>query len=209
MTRKTKLLTGTLTLAVAAVGAAGLALHAHAGMDRRAGLPMAPVFASADANDDGAVTREELRTFVREQVSAMDADGDGSVSEDEFEDALAERRQAMIEARFQQLDANGDGALSPEEFRQARSTAPARALGGRRADDRGEWLFYRLDANDDDTLQTLEATSFAERVFARADANADGRVTQEELEALQRDRDDRRRSPHTARFDGPWGGGCR
>ena len=205
MVPKTRLLIGTLTLA-AAVGAAGLGMQAYAGRDARASMPLAPIFSAADANGDKAVTRDELDTFVRDQFESMDADGDGQVSEDAFESTLAERSEAMRQARFDQLDTNDDGALSPEEFRQANATAGMRRS---RATDRGDWLFARLDANDDDALQPIELTAFAERVFARADENADGRVTRDELNDLRSDRDKRGGYPHKTDHDGHWGGGCR
>jgi Ca2+-binding EF-hand superfamily protein len=206
MTRKTKLLTGALTLAVG-LGAAGLGVHAYAGMAERTRLPLAPLFTAADANGDGAVTKAELDTFVRDRIKGMDADGNGAISEDEFEDALAESRKAMAQDRFEQLDADGNGQLSPEEFRQAAGTPGT--IRGRDGDRLADMLFYRLDANDDDALQPIELTGFAQRVFARADANADGRVTRDELRKLRRDRDDRRGGPHKAGFDGHWGGDCR
>ncbi|MBK1699032.1 EF-hand domain-containing protein [Rhodovibrio salinarum] len=207
MTRKTKWLTSTFALAVA-VGAAGVALQAQAAMPAFGRPSVPPFFAAADANDDGAVTRDELHAFVQEQLTAMDADGDGIVSEDEFEDGLDDRRQAMAQARFDQLDKNGDGALSPDEFDQARA-APAMQRSRPNDDRRAEFLFRRLDANDDEVLQAIEVTSFADRVFARADANGDGQVSEAELQDMRPDRSSWRDGPRGSRFDGHKRGGCR
>jgi hypothetical protein len=176
-------------------------------MDDRARLPIPPVLQAADQNGDGAVTQDELRSFVTTQFEEMDADGDSRVSEDAFADYVAERRQAMVQQRFEQLDQDGDGALSLGEFRSARDRAGA--MRGRDGEDTGERLFWRLDANDDNALQPIEATSFADRMFARADTNADGRVTQDELRDRRGDRDGWHRGPHKAGYDGRRGGDCR
>lgn len=199
MTRRLKLLSSAFATAVA-VGAAGLALHAQAGMDARARMPVSPVFSEADANGDGAVTQDELRNFVTAQFEQMDADGDERVSEDAFVDYVAEQRQARVQQRFEQLDQNGDGALSPEEFRAARERAGV--MRGRDREEIGERLFRRLDANDDQALQPIEVTSFANRLFARADANADGRVTQAELRDRRADRGDWHHGRREAGYDG-------
>ena len=198
MTRRLKLLSSALATTVA-VGAAGLALHAQAGMDARARMPVSPVFSEADANGDGAVTQDELRSFVTAQFEQMDADDDERVTKDVFVDYVAEQRQARVQQRFEQLDQNGDGALSPEEFRAARERAAVRR--GRDGEEIGERLFRRLDANDDQALQPIEVTSLADRLFARADANADGRVTQAELRARRADRDDWHHGHHKAGYD--------
>jgi hypothetical protein len=47
-----------------------------------------------------------------------DADGDGSISEDEFLAAAKEDKQKdMMKKRFGKIDANGDGKLSLDEFK--------------------------------------------------------------------------------------------
>jgi Ca2+-binding EF-hand superfamily protein len=204
MTRRIKLLSSSLALTVA-VSAAGLSLHAEAGMDARAGMPVSRVFTEADANGDGSVTQDELRSFVTAQFEEMDGDGDGRVSEDVFVDYIAEQREARVRQRFEQLDQNGDGALSPEEFQAARERAGV--MRDRDGEEVGERLFRRLDANDDEALQPIEVTSFADRMFARADANADGRVTQAELRERRGDRDDWHHGHHKAAYGGR--GHCR
>lgn len=206
MTRRMKMLSSALALTVAVSGA-GFALHAEAGMDQRADLPVPQIFTDADANGDAAVTQDELRSFVTAQFEQMDADGDGRVSEDAFGDYLAEQRQARVQQSFDQLDQNGDGALSPDEFQAAPDGLQAKR--GRADDELGEHLFRRLDANDDEVLQPIEVTSFADRLFARADANADGRLTQDELRDRRADRGDWHRGHRKAGYDGRRGGDCR
>lgn len=65
--------------------------------------------ASIDTNGDGAVDAAEFDAFVAAAFPAMDADGDGFVSE-------AESTTFMSPEQFAGADANGDGGLSRDEF---------------------------------------------------------------------------------------------
>ncbi len=69
-----------------------------------------------DADADGTVTSDELRTGLEGRLSEYDADGDGTLSIDEFE-ALhsAMIREHMVD-RFQHLDNDGDGEITAEEI---------------------------------------------------------------------------------------------
>lgn len=50
---------------------------------------------------------ETLRQKIEERLQAMDKNGDGNISKEEF--------MTQAEARFSKLDANGDGQISKEE----------------------------------------------------------------------------------------------
>ena len=105
----------------------------------------------------------------------MDANSDGRVTTEEM--------RARVAERFAAADANRDNALTLEEFRNAmprrRADAPP-PTDGRRAR-MLEMRFRMTDANADGrvTLDEMQATAGA--MFRGMDANSDGAVTQEEL----------------------------
>lgn len=77
--------------------------------------------AGAMAADAPADRREALRNKMQERIAAMDTNGDGNISREEF--------MAHAEKQFQRLDQNGDGQITPEERAALREK-----LGQRRGD---------------------------------------------------------------------------
>ena len=97
---------------------------------------------AADANGDGAITREEARAARAEGFARMDTDGDGFITDADRQVRAearrarhAERRAAAHTAR----DADGDGRISQAEF--ANAPMP---------------YFDRLDANSNGVLDASE-----------------------------------------------------
>ena len=103
------------------------------------------------------------RGKMLERLKAADANADGLISRPE---AAALPRLAE---RFDAIDANRDGQVSFEELRAARGK---HRHGGH---------FNRVDTDNDGKVSKAEALAAAEAMFARADANADGFVTREEI----------------------------
>jgi Ca2+-binding EF-hand superfamily protein len=67
-----------------------------------------------------AVMAQEIKPKMDPEkvFKRRDADGDGSISEDEFLAAAKEDKQKdMMKKRFGKIDANGDGKLSLDEFK--------------------------------------------------------------------------------------------
>lgn len=53
-----------------------------------------------------------------------DADGDGSLSLEEFKTGMPEKAVARADVRFKKLDTSGDGKLSLEEFKAGMQPRP-------------------------------------------------------------------------------------
>jgi Ca2+-binding EF-hand superfamily protein len=81
---------------------------------------MGSMMQAFDANGDGSVTPDEMRSGLEGRLAEFDADNSGTLSIEEFE-ALhsAMIRESMVD-RFQTLDNDGDGEVTVEEM-----TAPA------------------------------------------------------------------------------------
>ena len=69
-----------------------------------------------DADGDGTVTPDEMRTQLQAKLAEFDSDGDGTLSIAEFETLHSAMIREMMVDRFQHLDADGDGAVTAEEM---------------------------------------------------------------------------------------------
>ncbi len=93
-------------------------------MEMRGGMGMGPGahidFGAADANQDGKLTEDELKTWQAAQVASIDADKDGKLSADEISGfAMAQVRSRIAEhasTMVARLDTDGDGLLSSAEL---------------------------------------------------------------------------------------------
>lgn len=146
-----------------------------------------PDFATFDADKDGKVTREEVAAARRAAIQGLDANGDGVLAADEIIAFRMAREQARVQEQVTRLmadrDLNGDGRLSADELISGPGfDGPGLGLGG---------IPPRM----------------IERMFVRIDADGDGAVTREELDAArermdrahEEARDDRRGPPHGPR----------
>ncbi len=98
------------------------------GRGSRAGGPR-PNFEAQDANGDGSISQDEFARPQSDLFARADADGDGALSEDEYRGLREAGREMMRERAqertFARLDDNGDSVLTPDEFssRHARLAA--------------------------------------------------------------------------------------
>lgn len=95
------------------------------------------IFDGADANQDGVITRDELRSARAANFARLDRNGDGFIDDSDAPRRLRARRDAgdRLSQLRSQFDTDGDGRVSQSEF----SSGPTLA-------------FDRADANGDGQL---------------------------------------------------------
>jgi Ca2+-binding EF-hand superfamily protein len=157
-----------------------------------------------DKNNDGYLTRNEVPPFLAKNFEKLDADGDGKLDRAEIEryqqalrrrlgsnqknDARIDTAQVdrLVDKMLKRFDTNQDGKISKDE-----------------AGDRLAKAFPLLDKNKDGYLERTELRVLAMRMAAKQggknanapakkaasepdfdalDANADGRLTRDELQ---------------------------
>ncbi len=179
-----------------------------------AGVLLVPALAIAQRDDHGSkppATRVELQKHIAEHFALIDTNKDGTVSKAEFDahrDAMkkqwAEKRAKWQSERFAAMDGDKNGQVSKAEYdaynasraerrgerrHNGQGMDDGRRHGGRVAHDMmmmrgmdGD-MFARLDANKDGKMTQAEFSAKLLDMFDRADTNKDGTVTPEERKA--------------------------
>ncbi|WOI54055.1 hypothetical protein [Parvularcula sp. LCG005] len=150
-------------------------------------------FDAMDANDDGYLTKDEMRKGRQEMRRQKGAErgGDrpprdrGMTRLDADESGTVSREEAMAPAaqRFAAMDTNNDGQLSADEMKAGRDQRGDKKGDGKRR--RGDRM-TGMDADGDGKISKLEMTAAATKRFDKADANGDGTVTTEERDAMRK-----------------------
>lgn len=113
-------------------------------------------FSALDADGDGKVTEAEVQAHRQAQVTGMDANGDGMISVEELTAHMMTEAQARIEEAAQRRiaasDADGDGLVSAAELMAP--PVPAR-------------LFDRMDADGDGAVSQAEFDAALEKFADR------------------------------------------
>merc|ERR1712232_528630 len=79
-------------------------------------VDLACFMADADGVAQGWSKKPEVLKNIRDTFNAIDANGNGSISKDEFVDALKKMGQEDPENMFKEFDMNNDGTVSWFEF---------------------------------------------------------------------------------------------
>ncbi|MFV0490900.1 MAG: EF-hand domain-containing protein [Pseudorhodobacter sp.] len=147
----------TMTLGLCAVllgaGINGAALADPGRGEGRAGIWGGLDFAAVDADGDGKITEAEVQAYRAARTAELDADGDGKINEAELvaqgmRDAET-RATARAKRMIERLDSDGDGSLSAAELMtRGRNVAS---------------LLDRIDADDDGAVTEAEIDAARER----------------------------------------------
>jgi Ca2+-binding EF-hand superfamily protein len=158
------------------------------------------LFARLDTNRDGFLTREEADAAKQKMAGDMRT---------RFAQRLAERGPGMPDrgAMFDKLDTNKDGTITRQEFVSAQPQVREhrvfvmrdggepgkmrmRGMGGMHGK-----MFEKADANRDGRVSLQEATNAALQHFDSADANHDGKLTPDERMRMHQQRKAQRMQP--------------
>ncbi|MCV6584347.1 MAG: EF-hand domain-containing protein [Marinibacterium sp.] len=103
-------------------------------------------FAELDANNDGALTPDEMKAHHAGRFEATDTDGDGLLSVEELMIRTSKDAEARVQAMIARFDANKDGMLSRDEL-----PAP-----GAKHEKRANRFFEKADADGNGALSQEE-----------------------------------------------------
>jgi len=103
------------------------------------------LLAKYDVNGDRVISVNEIEDQRKRLFASMDADADGGVSFAEYEALDQQRRQLILQARFDKLDLDRDGVLSAAEY--------SSYLGS----------FDRMDLNGDGRISQREISTVQEQ----------------------------------------------
>jgi Ca2+-binding EF-hand superfamily protein len=133
------------------IGLVGVVLAVAAAAQQRSGEDL---FAQADTNGDGSVSREEFRSARGQQFGRLDRNSDGYFDQNDVPERLRARRQSggrLAELRAE-FDADSDERISLDEFVEGPTP-----------------VFDRADTNSDDLLDAAELSAAKEAVQERVD----------------------------------------
>lgn len=132
---------------------------------------------------------------MERSFSDLDVDGDGQITEADF--------TARQTARFAGADTDADGAVTPEEMVAAivsqmserfaaseTGRTPSEEKRAERAERRAEWMFSRLDADNNGTLEAdeFQPRRDVSRLIDRFDTDDDNAWSEAEFDAMQSER---------------------
>lgn len=137
------------------------------------------------------VTRADMESKLRARLATVDANRDGMMTRDEMRTARQAKKAERRAKAFERLDANNDGAVSRDEFANAGAAMEKRGGGMRRMQmmramrGAGGMGAMAALADKDGRIAIDAVVKAALARFDSADANRDGTLTPEERRAAR------------------------
>lgn len=150
-------------------------MHGGFGMGMGRGMMIDHMFDMADLDGDGTISRDELEEAIAGWVAQHDADGDGTLSLEEYEGLFLELIRPLMVRSFQFLDRDGSGAVSADDIE--------RPLGRMfdRIDRAGEGMISR------DDLRRMHRDGWREMRRDRRERYRERREERREMRRMRRD----------------------
>lgn len=148
-------------------------------------------FVRADANGDGTVSKQEFEAFQANVFARADRNGDGNLDATEFARIGRGQRQQASATEGQPNSAKKSSAVSNGTTPKAPSPETRMERQGERiATERpqGTGLIARVDTNQNGKIERSEAPERMKQVFDRIDKNGDGALDAEELKQMSNQR---------------------
>jgi len=133
------------------------------------------------------MTRADAEAKVKEHFAKVDANKDGAITREEVQARHQAMRAERQDAHFKAMDKDGNGSISRAEYDAGhagpRPDGEKQAMGGMRHHRMGGGMamggkiFDRADADKDGKVTLAEASGAALAHFDKVDANKDGTVT--------------------------------
>lgn len=130
------------------------------------GGPRQMIFADLDVDGSGTVTLEELQAAGQGRFVRADANGDGALSRDELLDQSRARAEASVDRLLERADTDGDDQLTQAEMEAAREARGERRGRGR-SERMPERMFERMDADGDGAVSEAEFNEAVARMQDR------------------------------------------
>ncbi|HEY4083217.1 MAG TPA: EF-hand domain-containing protein [Burkholderiaceae bacterium] len=159
------------------------------------------ISAIASNSTNAASSAQHKRPSLEDAFKKMDSDGDGSVSQQEFESAFVAISQkggqaadsassadlkAKADAEFKKMDSDGDGKVSQTEFSTAAKAHEAEhAQGAQGTHKGGHGGHHGGGGEGGGEGGASAASSSAAKTYDPADTNKDGVVSAQEEAAYQ------------------------
>lgn len=84
--------------------------------DARSCAEIEDLFAKADGNADGTLTRAEIKDFREQAFTRLDRNGDGNAEPKDAPRPFRDRYNEQLTPLLDRFDQNDDGRLSKDEF---------------------------------------------------------------------------------------------